>query len=140
MSDKNETRPFGARDKWGYLFGDFGNSSVQNFDIREDQLQIDGFDISGRIDRSVYMNDIVIFKTTDNMYDGIYFTDIGKELVAQAFTLAGTLYKTCNINKFDGGWCYLLCVIQFTQFHNSFIGNSNNTYVWVDGCKRIVCR
>ena len=25
MSDKNETRPFGARDKWGYLFGDFGN-------------------------------------------------------------------------------------------------------------------
>ena len=25
MSDKNEARPFGARDKWGYLFGDFGN-------------------------------------------------------------------------------------------------------------------
>lgn len=25
MSDKNETRPFGTRDKWGYLFGDFGN-------------------------------------------------------------------------------------------------------------------
>lgn len=25
MSDKNEARSFGARDKWGYLFGDFGN-------------------------------------------------------------------------------------------------------------------
>ena len=25
MSEKNEARPFGARDKWGYLFGDFGN-------------------------------------------------------------------------------------------------------------------
>ena len=34
MSDKNEARPFGARDKWGYLFGDFGNDFTFIFALR----------------------------------------------------------------------------------------------------------
>ena len=122
------------------LFGNFGNSALKNLDIRENQFQVNRLNVSGRINRTVNMNNVVIFETADNMDDSIYFTNIGKELIAQTFTFAGTFYKACNVHKFDGGRCYLLCVIQFTEFHNSFIRNSNNTYVWVDSCKRIVGR
>ena len=50
------------------------------------------------------------------MYDRIYFTDICKELVAKTLALAGTLYKSRNIYKFDGSRCYLLRMIKLTEF------------------------
>ena len=58
------------------------NSSLHHFQIRENQFQIDSFDITRRIDTAVYMNDVSIFKTADNMHNGIYFADIGKEFIS----------------------------------------------------------
>ena len=46
MSDKNETRPFGARDKWGYLFGDFGNDFTFIFRSEEHTSELQHTDIS----------------------------------------------------------------------------------------------
>ena len=44
---------------------------------------------------------IGIVKTSYDMNDGIAFTDVRKELVAETFTFAGALYKTCDVNEFD---------------------------------------
>ena len=119
--------------------GYFCNSSFKNFDIRENQLKIDRFDISKRINASVYMDDIWIFEAAYYMYDCIYFTDICKELVAEAFTLGCTLYQTCDINKFDNSRCHLLRVVKIPEQFQSFIRNSNHADVRVDGTERVVC-
>ena len=93
------------------LFRNFGDSSVENLDIGKDQFQIDRLNITRRIDIAVYVDDIRIFKAAYHMYDRIYFTDIGKKLVAKTFSLAGTLYESCNINEFDRSRSNLLCMI-----------------------------
>ena len=68
-----------------------------------------------RINASVYMDDIRIFKAAYYMYDRIYLTDICKELVSKALTLGSTLYQTCDINKFDHSRCYLLRVVKISR-------------------------
>ena len=119
--------------------GYFCNSSFKNFDIRENQLKIDRLDVAKRINTSVYVNDIRIFKAAHYMYDCIYFTDICKELVAKTLTLGCTLYQTRDINKFDNSRCHLLRVVKISEQFQSFVRNSNHTDVWVDGTERIVC-
>ena len=52
------------------------------------------------------MDNIGILKTTYYMNNGIYLTDICKELVSKSLTFGCTLYKTCNINKFNHCRCY----------------------------------
>ena len=79
--------------------GNLGNSSLQNLKVREDQLQVNGLNITERINASVYVDNIGILKTAYYMNDRIYFTDIGKELVSKTFTL---------------GW-HLLQVLQYQQ-------------------------
>ena len=64
-----------------------GDPALQNLNVRKDQFQIDRLDISCRIHTAVYMDDIGILKTAYDMHDGIHLTDVGKELIAQSFSL-----------------------------------------------------
>ncbi len=59
-------------------FSGLGDTAFQKLHIGEDKLQVDGFDIAERIDAAVYMDNIWILKATDNVYDRVYLTDIGK--------------------------------------------------------------
>ena len=122
------------------LFCDLRDSSVQDLNIREDQLQIDGLNISCRINGTIHMDDVRVLKTTYYMNNGIYFTDICKELVTKSFSFAGSFYKACNVHEFDGCRCHFLCMIQFSQLHDPLIRYGYNSYVRINGCKRIVCR
>ena len=54
------------------------------------------------------MDDIVVFKTPDYMYNGIHFSDIGQKLVAQTFTFAGAFDKPGNVNNFYSSRLYPL--------------------------------
>ncbi len=58
------------------MLGNFCQTALQNFNIRKDQFQIDRLDITKRINASIYMHDIGIFKTAYHMNDSIYLTDI----------------------------------------------------------------
>ena len=122
------------------LFSDLGNSSVQNLDIREDQLQVNRLNISCRINGTIHMNDIRVLEAAYHMNNGVYLTDICQKLVAKSLTFAGTLYQTCNIYKFNGSRCYFLCMIQLAQFYNSLIRNRYDANVRINCCKGIVCR
>ena len=73
------------------------------------------------------------------MYDSIYLTDICKELVSKSLALAGTLYKSRNIYKFDGSRCYLLRMVKFTEFYDSLIRYGNDSDVRIDRCEWIIC-
>ena len=97
------------------------NSSVENLNIRENKLKIDCLDISCRIYRAIYMDDICVLKAAHYVYDCIYLTDICKELVSKSLTLAGSLHETCDINKFDCCRCNLLCVIELSELYDSLV-------------------
>ena len=45
--------------------------------------------------------DIVIFESSQHQNNGIYFTNVGQELVAKAFTFAGALNESTDINNLN---------------------------------------
>ena len=63
------------------------DTSVNNFDIREDEFKVDRFDITKRIDTSVNVDDIGILETSYNVNYSVNLTDICEELVSKTFTL-----------------------------------------------------
>ena len=46
------------------------------------------------------MDHVGIFKTANHMNNGIHLADIGKELVAKAFSFGCALYQSGDINEF----------------------------------------
>ena len=84
------------------------------------------------------MNDIIIFKTTNHMDDGITLTDICQELVTKSLTLRCTLYQTCDINKLDGCWDGLLTVIHVCQNLQALIRYRYDTYIGINCCEWVV--
>ena len=49
------------------------------------------------------MNNARVVEATQNVYDSIALADVGKELVAQTFTLAGSLHKAGNVHNIAYG-------------------------------------
>jgi len=120
--------------------GHFGNSSLQDLQVREDQLQVNGLNITERINASIYMDHIGILEAAYYMNNRIYFTDICQELVSKTFTLGSTLYKSCDIYEFNNSRCYFLGMIEISQKFQSLIRYCNYAHIRVDGTERIVRR
>ena len=64
-----------------FLQGD--DAPLQRIQIGQHQFGFDGFRIANRVDGAFHMRDIAVFKATQHMDDGVGFTDVGQELVAQ---------------------------------------------------------
>jgi len=74
------------------------------------------------------------------MADGVGLTDVGEELVAQAFALGRAFDKAGDIGEFKRRINGLLRVEQLHQVVHALIRHLNNADVGVDGRKRIVLR
>ena len=121
----------------GQLHG-LGDPSLQDFQIRKDQLQIDRLNVAHRINTSVYMHDICIFKAAHHMDDSIHLTDVCEELVSQAFSFGSSLHKPCDIHELDRRGDDLLRVIHLSENIQSLIRHCHHAHIWVDGTERIV--
>ena len=71
------------------------------------------------------------------MNDGIRLTDIGKELVSQTFTFAGTLYQTGDIYDLHRrGNHTAFGFTDLTQFNQPLVRHRDHTYVRFNGAER----
>ena len=59
----------------------------QRGEIGKREFNIDGFDIRGGIDFVIYVNDVGIIKAAHDMCNNAHLADMGKELIAESFTL-----------------------------------------------------
>ena len=118
----------------------FRNTAFQNFQICEDQFQIDCIDVAHGIYTAVYVNHIAILETAHYMNDRIYFTNISEELVSQAFTFRSTLDQTGDVNELNDSRCNLLGMIHFTKKPNPLIRDRHNTDIGINRAERIVGR
>jgi hypothetical protein len=76
---------------------------------------------------------IVVFKTSEDMDDGIRAADIPQELIAQPFPYAGPYYQTCNIHDLNSGGDDPVWFDQFLQFDQSMVGYGDHTEIRNDG-------
>ena len=119
-------------------FCGFGNSPLQNLQIRKNQLQVDGLDISGRVNASVHMDYIGILKTAHHMNDGVHLPDICQKLVAQALTFGGALNQAGDIHKLNHRRGHLFGLVKIPQKLQTLIRHRNDSHIGINGAEGIV--
>lgn len=85
------------------------------------------------------MGYVVVFKVVQDMGDGVYFVDIGKELVVQIFVFVGVFYQIGDVDEGDVGWDDLFVVGDCGQIVQMWIGYGDFVDIWFDGVKGEVC-
>ncbi len=113
-------------------------TALEVLDVRKDQLEVNGLDITCRIDRTVYMHNVVVVEAADNGNDGIYLTGVRQELIAQALALGRAAHQTRNVHELDHRRRGLLCVIEIGQRLLTLIRYSDHADVRIDRTERIV--
>lgn len=116
------------------------STALEVLDVRKDQLEVDGLDVTGRIDRAFNMHDVLVVEAADNVNDGVNLADVGQELVAKALALACAAHQTGDVHELDHRRRGLLCVIEIGQRLQTLIRYSDHADVRVDGAERIVRR
>ena len=86
------------------------------------------------------MHDVVVFEGAHDLADRISLTDVGKELVAQAFAFGGALDDACNVDKGDGGGHDLLGVDELGKHGKTLVRQRHDAGVRLDGGERVVFR
>ena len=122
------------------LFLHFGDTAVDGFQVLDLQLGIDNLLIADRVYTPVYVDDVIVVEAAQYMQDCIRFTDIGKELVAQAFPFAGSFNETGDIYDFHRCGNHALGVFDLSQFIQSFVRYGDNADIRFYRTKREVCR
>src|SRR3990172_2961032 len=104
--------------------------------ILQDEFRFYDFNVTLGIDSSIYVNNIRVVETTDDMGNRVDVADVGEKLISKPFSFAGTLHKAGNVNELDGRWDDFWRSIDLCQTVNPGIGNRHNTDVRVDSTKR----
>ncbi len=114
--------------------------ALARVEVRQGQFGVDDFDVVSWIHFVVHVDDIVVFKATDNVANGFGFTDVGQELVAQAFAFGRAFHQACNVHELHGGWQNTLRLNDLRELVQTRIGHWHDTGVWLDGAEREVSR
>ncbi|MNH16147.1 hypothetical protein D3C79_757770 [compost metagenome] len=86
------------------------------------------------------MNDIAAMKSAHNMDNGVAVTNIGEELIAKPFALAGTGDETSDIDESDSGWEDLCRAVKVGERLQATVWHGHDTRIWLDRCKRVISR
>ena len=110
------------------------------FEVLDLQLGIDDLLVAHGVNGTVHVGHVIVVEAAEHMDDGISLADVGKELVAQSFTLAGTFYEAGDIHNLHGGGDDTSRVYQLGQLGESLVGYGDNTHVGFDCTEGEVCR
>jgi tetratricopeptide (TPR) repeat protein len=109
-------------------------------EIRQNQFGVDDFNIPNGVHRIHHVFDIGVFKTANHLDDGVHFTDVPQELIAQTFAGARPLHEPGDIDKFKDGGYQLLRTADGGQHGQALVRDGNDSLVWLDGAKAIIGR
>ena len=93
----------GDTSRWHALPATLAHYRKTRIQIGQRQLSVDGRNIVERVDFTIYVDDVFVFKAAHHMRDGIGLADVGKELVTQAFAFTRARNQTGNIHEFHAG-------------------------------------
>ena len=116
------------------------DAALHHFDVRHDQLQVDDVNVPDGVRGALHVGDIGILKAPDHMDNGIRGPNVAQELVAQAFTLGGTLYKAGDVHELNDSGSGLLGLVQVGQPLEPLIRYGHHAYIGINGAERVVVR
>ncbi len=119
-----------------------GQGVLAGLEVGEDQLQLDGFNVTHGIDRAVDMGDVLtpgcLLEATDNLNDGVDILDVAQEGVALALTLGRPADEPGDIDQFQRSGDDLLGLDIGLDDLQARIGDRDDTDVGVDRREGVV--
>ncbi|CZU47610.1 Uncharacterised protein [Enterobacter hormaechei] len=116
------------------------NRAFAGVEVRERQLGVDDVDVVSRIHFVVNVDNVVILEAAHNVADRFGFTNVGQELVTQAFTFGCAFYQARDVHEFHGGWQNALRFHDFRELVQTRVRHWYNAGVRFDGTEREVRR
>ncbi len=114
----------------------FGNS----LQVGQHQFGVDHVDVRERIDFASHVDDLGIFEAADDVQCGVGRTNVRKELVAEAFALAGTGDQAGNVDELHGGRHDAVGLDEVDDPVETFVRHGHNADVGLNGAEGIIGR
>ena len=117
-----------------------GHAPLETVEIGEHQLGLDRLGIGDRIDPAFDVGHVAAFEAAQDMDDRIDLADVGEELVAEAFALAGAADQPGDVDELDLGLDLLRRLGDPGDLVEPFVGHRDAADVGFDRAERIVRR
>ena len=99
------------------------------------EFGVDDFLVAHGVDGAVHVGDVVVVEAAEHVQDGIRLADVGEELVAQSFTLAGSLDESGDVDDFHRRGDDSSRVDQFGEFVQPLVGDGDDADVGLNGAE-----
>ena len=86
------------------------------------------------------MCDVLVVETSQHMYDGVCLPYVSEEFVSEAFSLACSFHKSCDIHYLACGGYDTSRVYYFGEACQSFVGHGDDADVGFYGAEGEVSR
>ena len=86
------------------------------------------------------MRDVRVFKTADDLHDGVHFADVAEEFVSQPFPLRCAFHQSGNVHELDGCRDDFVRFGDFGQRSQTRIRHFDDADIGINGAKRIILR
>ena len=90
------------------------------------------------IDRAHHVLDVGVLEAADHVHDGVHLADVGEELVAEAFALAGALHQAGDVHELHRGRHRPLRRDDAGEHVEPRVGHLHDAGVGLDGGEGIV--
>ena len=121
----------------GELLG-LAEAFLDGVEVGEDELGDDNLDVADGIDGAHGVDDVRVFEAAHDVDDGVGFTDVGEELVAEAFAFAGAGDEAGDVHELDGGGDDDLGFGDVLKYVGAIVWHHDDAHVGVDGAERVV--
>ena len=109
-------------------------SLLDRLEVGQGELELDDPEVLERVGRT---GDVVVDEGPQHEHDRVDLTDVGEELVAEAFTLRGALHQTADIDHLDRCVDDLLRLRHHRQPIEAIVGHPRDPDVRVLGGERV---
>src|SRR5690606_31106177 len=126
---------FGVNTRLLFRFLDFPFHAVEVLQLK---FGINDLLVTNGINGAFITKHILIFETTDHMYDSINFPDISQKLIAKPFSLARAFNKASDIHDLDLRGYGPVRPYQFREVHQPGIGYIYQTNIVINGTEAVI--
>ncbi len=121
------------------LLGGGVDAALQALEVGQHQLGLDGVGVADGIDIALDMRDFAL-ETAEHVDDGVDLADVGEELVAEPFALAGAAHQAGDVDEAELGRHDLRRLGKAGEHLQPLVGHGDAADVRLDGAERVVGR
>lgn len=115
----------------GFLF-------FERVHVGEEELGIDDLDVADGVDGVADVFDVGVLEAADDLDDGVDLADVGEELIAEAFALAGACDEAGDVDELEDGGDGFFAGGELGEGVEAGIGDGDDAFVGFDGTEPVV--